>query len=91
MALEKHVALEEPGNGVGDLVGGKLADGDRKDPVELLQGALHGLGHEEEDHDERDDVEAGVEAKRADGIELSEQEGECGSENGGLGSLALRI
>lgn len=81
--LEEDVLLEPPGQGDGELVLHKGADGDGEDVVELLEGALHRLGDPEEDHDEGDDVEAGVQAKGADGVELLEQEGERGAEHGG--------
>ena len=41
-----------------DVVADELRRRDREDRVELLEGALLGLGQEEEETDEREDVEA---------------------------------
>lgn len=76
------VLLEPEGQDGEELVAHELGDGDGKDPVELLEGALHGLGDPEEDHDKGDDVEAGVHAKGADGHGLLQEEGEGHGEDG---------
>ena len=73
VALPKHPALEPPRQRNSSLVLGKLADGHGKDVVELLEGALLGLRHPKEDHDEGHGVEAGVEAKGADRAQRLEQ------------------
>jgi hypothetical protein len=44
---------------VADVPGG----GNGEDVVQFFERALFSLGEEEEDHDDRDDVQAGVEAK----------------------------
>lgn len=80
--VEEHVALEPPGDLLGENVAGKLAVGDSKDPVKLLESSLLGLGDEEEDEEEGDGVETGVEAKGTDDLELREDEGERHAENG---------
>ncbi|KAF3068263.1 hypothetical protein CFAM422_007916 [Trichoderma lentiforme] len=74
--LEEDVLLEPPGQGDSELVLHESANRHSKDIVELLESALHSLGYPEEDHDERDNVEASVEAECTNGLEFLEQEGE---------------
>ena len=80
---EKDPPLEPERQDGEALVAHEAGDGDGEDPVELLEGALHGLGDPEEDHDEGDDVETGVHAEGADGLGLLEQEWEGHGEDGG--------
>lgn len=56
----KDVALDEVGNGFGDLVIDEGAGGDGEDVVEFFEGALFGFRDEEEDHYKGDDVETAV-------------------------------
>lgn len=55
----------------------------RKHVIQLLERALLGLGHPEEDHDQRGQVQGSVEAERADGVEGAEQAREGDAEHGG--------
>jgi len=59
------------------------AGGDGEDVVEFLEGALLGLGDEEEDEHEGGEVEAGVEGEGADGVEGAQDAGEGDGEDGG--------
>ena len=54
-----------------------------KDVVEFLQRPLLCLRHEEEDHDEGDNVEAGVETESTNGVEAVDQEREGDTEESG--------
>lgn len=74
--LHEHVSLEPPWQRNSELVASKLGDGNSKDPVQLFQCSLLGLGDPEENHDECDHVEACVDAESADSASLLEQEGE---------------
>jgi len=62
----EDVRLDPPRQDAADLVAHKPARGDCEDVVELFQSPLLGLWEEQEDHDERHNVQAGVEAKGAD-------------------------
>lgn len=68
VALEQDPALDSIRQRLGDLVLGKLAVRNGKHVVELFESALLRLGYEEEDHDKRYEVEAGVQAKCTDGV-----------------------
>lgn len=68
--IPEHVPLNPPRQPRVRLVPNELAQRHRKDIVQFLECALLRLGHEEEDHDERDDVEAGVESECAGGREV---------------------
>ena len=81
--VAQHIALEPPGRRLGDLVTHMLACRDRKDIIQLLEGALLGLGHEEEDQHESRDVEARVEGESAHGVERAENTRERDGEHGG--------
>lgn len=59
----QDVPLEPVGQRLVDLVADVLAGRHGEDVVELFERPLLGLGEEEEDEHERDDVEAGVEAE----------------------------
>jgi len=72
--VEEDPALDEVWERLGDLVAHVGAGGDGEDVVEFLKRALLGLGNPEEDHDEGDDVGAGVEAKDAGGSHSREHE-----------------
>ena len=80
--LEQDVALDEPGEVGSELVGDEFAGGDGEDPVEFLESTLHGLGDEEEDQDERNNVETGVHTEDTDSVSLGEQEGESDTQEG---------
>lgn len=82
-AVKEDPALEPVRESDAELVAGKLADGNSKDPVEFFEGALLGLGDPEEDHDKGDGVETSVQSKGAHGLETVEDEGEGGSKDGG--------
>lgn len=82
-AVKEDPALEPVRESDAELVAGKLADGNGKDPVEFLEGALLCLGDPEEDHDECDGVETCVQTKGAHGLQTVEDEGEGGSKDGG--------
>lgn len=84
-ALEKDVSLEPPGQSLSELVLGKGTNWNCKDPIKLLKGTLHGLGHPEENHDEGDEVESGVQSKRTERLKAAEKEGKGNTQNGGLG------
>ena len=77
------MALDEIRERLGDLVGHVFPGRHGEDVVQLLQGALFGLGDPEEDHDQRGQVEAGVEAEGADGVEGTQQARERDGEHGG--------
>jgi len=62
---EQDPALEPVRDSMDELVPGKDAGRDGKDVVELLKGALLGLGNPEQDEAKGEDVETGVEAKDA--------------------------
>lgn len=83
ITLPEDPPLDEPRHELGDLVLGKLAGGDGEDIVELLEGALLGLGNKEEDHDQGEDVEACVDAKGAQDARPLEQERESYAQHGG--------
>lgn len=80
--VEKDPALDEPGDGLGDLVPHERADWDIENPVELLESAAHSLGDPEEDHDERNDVEASIDTESTNGTSSFEQEGERSTQDG---------
>lgn len=81
--VAQHIALEPPGRRLGDLVTHMLACRDRKDIIQLLEGALLGLGHEEEDQHEGRDVQTGVEGEGADRVERAQDAREGDGEHGG--------
>lgn len=61
-------ALDEVWEGLGQLVVHVGASGHGEDVVQLFEGALFGLGHPQEDHDESDDVCSGVETEDTLGL-----------------------
>lgn len=63
---EEDPSLNEVWEGLGELVVHVGASWDGEDVVQLLESALLGLWNPEEDHDEGDEVEAGVEAEGTD-------------------------
>lgn len=79
----EDVGLDPPRQHLAGLVGHELACRDGEDVVELLERALLGLGHEEEDHDEGDEVEAGVEAEGAGGRHGGQHTWEGDGKDGG--------
>ena len=81
--VAQHIALEPPGRRLGDLVSRMLARRDREHVVQLLEGALLGLGHEEEDQHEGGDVQTGVEGEGADRVEGTQDAREGDGEHGG--------
>lgn len=83
VAVEEDPALEEVGNRLGNLVVRKAGGGQSKDPVELFQRTLLGLGNPEQDHKEGNDVETSVETKGTNNVESVKNERECHSQNGG--------
>lgn len=89
VALEEDVALEPPREGHGELIHGKLARRDAKDPVQLLERTLHGFWHPEENHDKGDHVESGIQAEGAYRVELVEQERKRDAQDSGLWVVVL--
>ena len=81
-AVPQHVALDPVRDGLGELVLDEAARGHGEDVVELLERALLGLRHEQEDHDEGQHVEAGVEAEDADGVHDVKHLGQADGEHG---------
>lgn len=67
-ALPEHVALDPPGEPGTQVVGSVTASGYTKNIIELLEGALLGLGEAEEDDKEGDDVQTSVEAESCKGL-----------------------
>lgn len=84
IALKQNVLLDPPGSDSEELVFAERADWHGKDPVELFQSTLHGFRDPEKDHDKRNNVEASVEAESSDGMETSQQERECNTQDSGL-------
>lgn len=80
---EQDVAREPPRQRLGHLIAGVRAGGHGKHVVKFFQGALFGLGHEEEDQDQCGDVQAGVETKRSDRVERDQEPREGDGENSG--------
>ena len=81
--LEHHVALEPVRQRLGELIIHVRARRHGEDVIQLLERALLGLGHPEEDHDQRCHVQAGVEAESADGVKGAEKAREGDAEDGG--------
>ena len=83
-ALIPHdVALEPKRQRLGKLILHMGPRGHGEDVIQLLERALLGLRHPEEDHDERGQVQAGVEGERADGVEGAQEAREGDAEHGG--------
>ena len=81
--LEQDIALHPIRQRLRKLIAHMGPSRHRKHVIELLEGALLGLGDPEEDHDEGGEVQAGVEAEGADGVEGAEEAREGDAEDGG--------
>ena len=81
--IPKHIALKPIRQGLRKLILHMRPRGHSEHIIQLLEGALLGLGHPEEDHDERGHVQGGVEAERADGVEGAEEAREGDAQHGG--------
>ena len=79
--LPQDVPLEPPRYSFAGLVSNELLARYCEDVVKLLQGSLLGFRHEEEDHDECDDIEASVKSKGASRSECSENSREGDGED----------
>ena len=74
--LAQDVVLPPPGQPRAGLVGDEFLERHGEDVVELLERALLGLGHEEEDHHEGHDVQA---AEKEALVGRDKEEGESGT------------
>ena len=79
----EDVSLDPPRQPRTSLILPETPERDGKDVVEHFEGALLSLRDEEEDHDERADVHAGIEAERAGGCHGGEHAWEGDAKNGG--------
>lgn len=80
VALPHEPAAEEPREPDLQLVRGMLSRWDGKNEVKLLQCLLHGLWHNEKDHDECDQIQSRIEAESPRGSDLRKQCWECDRE-----------
>lgn len=81
--VAQHPSLEPPGQRLGKLITHMLPRWDGEHVIQLLEGPLLGLRHEEEDQHEGRDVQPGVEGEGADRVEGAEDAREGDGEHGG--------
>lgn len=61
----ENISLEPPRQHLGELILGVRTGGHSEDVIQLFQGPLLRLWQEEEDQDQCQDIESGIEPKRA--------------------------